>query len=124
MNCVTQHHACASNELECGSTRRHRKVPRRNRRGRDDVGSVTLSQKLPKICDKKGVTLEKKIRVGDSVRYYDALPSQGSTYQVDYIVDELLPNGIPSCREPMLKLRGKPGYVLESHCFLMALSAE
>lgn len=66
----------------------------------------------------------REIEVGDSVRYYNVMPPKGSTHHVDYIVDELLPGGIPSCREPMLKLRGKPGYVLASHCFLMIMELQ
>lgn len=60
------------------------------------------------------------IQVGDMVRYYPVLrPKGGAGDWVDYVVDEVRVDGIPSCREPMVKLRGKPGYVLASHCFVM-----
>jgi hypothetical protein len=54
------------------------------------------------------------MKVGDTVEYRsfktDEKPSHvGVVYDVQ-------PDGIPSCRMPMVKIEGKAGYVLASHC--------
>lgn len=54
-----------------------------------------------------------EIKVGDTVRFY---PVAGRQIHSTHTVAEVIPNGIPSCREPMLKLEGKAGVVLAAHC--------
>ena len=54
------------------------------------------------------------IAVGDLVGYVSVIGDK--TYQHIGKVYELWPEGIPSCREPMLKIEGKAGVVLVSHC--------
>jgi hypothetical protein len=51
---------------------------------------------------------------GDFVRYFPVMKDRSE--HSDSLVDEVYENGIPSCREPMLKLKSKPGLVLASHC--------
>lgn len=51
--------------------------------------------------------------VGELVRFY---PVAGRRIYEERVVREVLPEGIPSCREPMLMLEGKPGVVLAAHC--------
>lgn len=55
-----------------------------------------------------------KCKVGDTVHYYECLGDK--TFETRE-VDDVLPGGIPSCRKPMVHLKDKAGYVLESHCF-------
>ena len=52
--------------------------------------------------------------VGDRVGYLSVLGD--SEFQHVGEVYELWPDGIPSCREPMLKSEGKAGVVLAEHC--------
>lgn len=59
---------------------------------------------------------QNEIEPGDQVRFY---PVAGRRIFEDHLVEEVWPNGIPSCREPMLKLKGKAGAVLVAHCKLM-----
>lgn len=56
-----------------------------------------------------------KLKVGDGAMFKNFLGAE----PVISVVTEVYPNGIPSCREPMLKLDGHPGVVLESHCALI-----
>ena len=64
------------------------------------------------------MTLKKNstFKVGDTVRYYPVIGGKESTVRV---VTDVYPNGIPSCREPMVNLEGMAGVLLASHCFLM-----
>ena len=56
------------------------------------------------------------LRVSDKVEYREVKEnSMGTPHEVLAV----LPHGIPSCREPMVKLANKPGYVLASHCTLI-----
>ena len=57
------------------------------------------------------------MKVGDFVEYRSVKTDR--TSQCTGRIADLQPEGIPSCREPMLKIEGKPGYVLVSHCKLM-----
>lgn len=57
------------------------------------------------------------LKVGDKVRFY---PVAGRRIHEIRTVREVIPNGIPSCREPMVMLDGKTGVVLEAHCRLVA----
>lgn len=47
--------------------------------------------------------------------YYYSLKRDLTPHHVG-VVTEVLPEGIPSCRELMIKIEGKSGYVLASHC--------
>lgn len=58
-----------------------------------------------------------EIALGESVKYFSSLQDLGTSRYSTHIVRELLPDGIPSCHEPMVKLEGKSGYVLAAHCF-------
>jgi hypothetical protein len=51
-------------------------------------------------------------QIGERVFYEETLGLSGEMY----IVRDVAINGIPSCREPMVKLEGKAGFVLASHC--------
>ena len=55
-------------------------------------------------------------QIGERVFYEEVLGLSGGMY----IVREVAINGIPSCREPMVKLEGKAGFVLASHCSYMS----
>jgi plastocyanin len=66
-----------------------------------------------KIQDINYDPLKMKLKVGDTVRYFEILNDNSFT---DHTVTGLLPEGIPSCREGMVRLSDKRGYVLESHC--------
>lgn len=54
------------------------------------------------------------MKEGDLVGYVSVVGDK--TFQHCGRVRELWPEGIPSVREPMLKIEGKAGVVLESHC--------
>lgn len=60
--------------------------------------------------------MEKKFEVGQRVRFY---PIAGRKIHSIHTVTEVFLNGIPSCREPMLKLEGKAGVVLAAHCSIV-----
>jgi len=53
------------------------------------------------------------MKIDEVVKYYSIKNDENHTV---HTVTELLPNGIPSCRMPMVKLSDKAGYVLVSHC--------
>lgn len=57
--------------------------------------------------------MKSEFKPGDLVRFY---PVAGRRIYEERIVTSVHPNGIPSCREPMLMLEGKPGVVLAAHC--------
>jgi len=52
--------------------------------------------------------------IGDTVGYKSYLDAPEFTAVGK--VREIWPDGIPSCREPMLLIDGKAGCVLQSHC--------
>ena len=55
-----------------------------------------------------------RIREGDTVGYREVLDQP----EFDLISRVLVvyPDGIPSCPEPLVKIEGKAGVVLERHC--------
>ena len=55
------------------------------------------------------------LAVGQEVKYYDVLIA--TVKPVQSTVTEIAEDGIPSCDEPMCRLKDKRGYVLQSHCF-------
>lgn len=55
-----------------------------------------------------------EFKEGDLVGYKSVL--EDSEFQHVGKVRSVHPNGIPSCREPMVMLEGKAGVVLASHC--------
>ena len=61
-------------------------------------------------------------KIGDKVGYVSVLGD--SEFQHVGKVYDIWEEGIPSCREPMLKIEGKSGCVLATHCIhLPAVSA-
>lgn len=54
------------------------------------------------------------LKPGDVVRYYPIMYERMAFS--DHRVVEIYPDGVPSCREPMVKLSDKSGIVLVSHC--------
>lgn len=54
------------------------------------------------------------IKEGDYVGYLSVLTD--TEFQHVGKVLDTLPEGIPSCAKPMVKIQGKAGYVLETHC--------
>jgi hypothetical protein len=62
------------------------------------------------------------MKVGDVVDYFslkdDAEPSHRG------VIECVLKEGIPSCQQFMLKVEGKPGFVLASHCQVVAVSSQ
>lgn len=58
-----------------------------------------------------------KIKVGDKVGYVSVIGDQ--TFQHVGEVYDVWENGIPSCPEPMVKIEGKAGCVLMSHCIVL-----
>ena len=57
------------------------------------------------------------MKIGDKVGYKSTLRDE--EFQHVGVVIEELPQGIYSCRMPMVKIEGKAGYVLASHCELV-----
>lgn len=57
-----------------------------------------------------------EFKVGDKVKYYPVMGGPFASAHLETTVREVYPNGIPSCREPMLMLNGKAGVVLAAHC--------
>ncbi len=55
-----------------------------------------------------------RIRKGDRVGYRTILDEPA--FDLVGKVIAVYPDGIPSCRRPMVKIEGKSGVVLESHC--------
>ncbi len=58
------------------------------------------------------------VKVGDWVAYRSVLDDKKPHFIGK--VRDLVPDGIPSCREPMLMLEGKSGVVLATHCLPMS----
>lgn len=61
-----------------------------------------------------------ELSVGDLVQYRSVRHQAAYT---EHIVEDVYPEGIPSCREPMVKLKGKSGVVLASHCVRVYMDA-
>ncbi len=55
--------------------------------------------------------------INDEVGYKSV--KDDAEFQHQGLVIEVYPDGIPSCKEPMLKIAGKSGVVLASHCTLL-----
>lgn len=58
------------------------------------------------------------MRPGDIVEYRTVKTDRQP--QCTGVVEEYREQGIPSCPMPMIKIEGKPGYVLASHCRVVA----
>lgn len=55
-----------------------------------------------------------EIDVGDWVEYFSTKRDKEPTHAGP--VTDVYPKGIPSCPKPMVKIKGKAGVVLASHC--------
>lgn len=55
-----------------------------------------------------------RLKEGDEVGYRSSL--KDTEYSHTGKVHTVLPDGIPSCRRPLVMIEGKAGVVLESHC--------
>ena len=58
-----------------------------------------------------------RLKIGDLVGYKSLLGDKD--FQHVGRVHTILPDGIPSCREPLVMLDGKSGVVLASHCTII-----
>lgn len=56
-------------------------------------------------------------KIGDEVGYKSLLSDNDFSHTG--LVKDIAEIGIPSCPKPMVKIKGKPGYVLSSHCTLL-----
>lgn len=61
--------------------------------------------------------MRQRFSVGDKVGYRSLIGDQH--FQHIGEVYDIWENGIPSCPQPMLKIEGKSGCVLQSHCVLI-----
>jgi hypothetical protein len=57
-----------------------------------------------------------ELKPGDRVLYFPVLGKTKLPNGIPATVTDVYQNGIPSCREPMVKLDNKAGVVLASHC--------
>ena len=57
------------------------------------------------------------MKIGDKVGYVSVIGDQ--KFQHVGKVYDIWENGIPSCKEPMVKIEGKAGCVLMSHCIIL-----
>jgi hypothetical protein len=92
-------------------------------------GWCDLTESIVSLCGLKNktttphrclVTCERCIAIElkpeDRVRYYSV---KGVDNFSEHKVIAVYPDGIPSCREPMVKLEGKSGLILVSNCNVM-----
>lgn len=61
------------------------------------------------------------LHVGEKVGYVSRLGD--NEFQHVGRIHTVLPDGIPSCKEPMVMIEGKAGVVLASHCIYIPKEA-
>jgi len=77
-----------------------------------DTATAIYKDKVNRVAAKFG------FGIGDAVGY-KSVKTDAAFQHVGKVYD-VWPDGIPSCGEPMLKIEGKSGCVLASHCVLIS----
>ena len=64
----------------------------------------------------------KNFKIGDTIGYKSVLTDKEFTHVGK--VRDIADIGISSCSKPMVKIEGKSGFVLSSHCVLINIKSE